>query len=143
MNQTHFIIEKTEEKNAFMRLYYFSEEVYQNINAEQEWTPMKRLLVDSDQKHIIYVMEIADKWEYIRFPENQWPSLDEALVKDQDLMLVISKTESGEVHKSILLKNFQKEMKDLVQNMKENANYGEEVEQLVEKYFSKTLASIA
>lgn len=142
MNKVHFIINKTVEKNAFMCLCFLQEELYGQIDLSQEWVPMKRVLMDSDQKHLIYVIDINDSWEYIRFPLSLWKSIDETLVKDQDILLVLSKTENNEVHKSILLKDFHKETKDLIFNMRDNANYGEDMSKLVEEHFARTIEQL-
>lgn len=142
MSKINFIIEKTEEKNAFIRLCYFEENVYDELDSTQEWTPVKRVLMDSDQKHLIYVVENEEGWQYVRFPLALWKEIDEALVKEQDMLLVLSKTEAGAVHKSVLLKEFHKECKDLVLNMRQNANYGEDMSSIVEKHFAGTIQQL-
>lgn len=122
-----------------MTLCFFKDEVYDQIDLSQEWITMNRVLVDSDQKHLIYVIDTNGSWEYIRFPLSLWKSIDESIVKDQDMLLVLSKTKDNEVHKSILLKNFHKECKDLIINMRDNANYGEDMSNLVEEHFARTI----
>jgi hypothetical protein len=125
-----------------MCLCFLQEELYSQIDLSQEWVPMKRVLMDSDQKHLIYVIDVNDSWEYIRFPLSLWKSIDESIVKDQDILLVLSKTENNEVHKSILLKDFHKETKDLILNMRDNANYGEDMSKLVEEHFARTIEQL-
>lgn len=125
-----------------MSLCFLQEEVYNQIDLSQEWVPMKRVLMDSDQKHLIYVIDINGTWEYIRFPLSLWQSIDQSIVKEQDILLVLSKTENNEVHKSILLKDFHKESKDLILNMRDNANYGEDMSKLVEEHFARTIEQL-
>jgi hypothetical protein len=142
LSKVNFIIEKTEEKNSFIRLCYFEEHVYDEIKSSQEWTPVKRVLIDSDQKHLIYVIENQEGWQYVRFPLELWKDIDEALVKEQDMLLVLSKTEDGEVYKSVLLKDFHKECKELILNMRQNANYGEDMSSIVEQYFAGSIQQL-
>jgi hypothetical protein len=142
LSKVNFIIEKTEEKNSFIRLCYFEEQVYNELESTQAWTPVKRVLIDSDQKQLIYVIENEDGWQYIRFPLVLWQEIDEALVKEQDMLLVLSKTEDGEAYKTVLLKDFHKECKDLILNMRQNANYGEDMSSIVEKYFAGTIQQL-
>jgi hypothetical protein len=142
LSKVNFIIEKTEEKNSFIRLCYFEEYIYDELDSTQEWTPVKRVLIDSDQKQLIYVIENQEGWQYARFPLDLWSEIDEALVKEQDMLLVLSKTEDGEVYKSLLLKDFHKECKELILNMRQNANYGEDMSSIVEQYFAGTIQQL-
>jgi hypothetical protein len=142
LSTVNFIIEQTKEKNDFIRLCFLEEQVYQELDSTQEWNPIKRVLMDSDQKHLIYVIESQNGWEYVRFPLALWKDIDVALVKEQDMLLVLSKTKEGEVHKSLLLKEFHKECKDLILNMRENANYGEDMAGLVEEHFAETIQQL-
>lgn len=116
--------------------------MYKHIDSDTEWVPMQRLLVDSDEKHLIYVLDVKDRWEHVRFPLELWKTLDEAVIKDQDLMLVVSQTPEGSAHKTVLLKDFVRELKELIPNMQDNANYGEDMSILVEEHFSKTIQQL-
>ncbi|WP_202078700.1 hypothetical protein [Caldalkalibacillus salinus] len=142
MSQLHFIIDKMEDKNAFMKVCYFETSVYGQLQSPEEWTPTSRVLVDSDQKHLIYVVDTPSGWEYIRFPLKLWKQIDEALAKDQDIVLVTSLTDNGEAHQSFLLKDFRRECLELIENMKDNANYGEDMADIVEDYFATTLENV-
>lgn len=142
MNNTHFIIERIEEKNAFIKLCYLEKSFYLE-KQEEEWIPMSRLLVDSDEKQLIYIVEVGQEWKYIRFPLSAWKSLDEVIAKEQDLFLVLSLTEEGEVHKSIPLKDFSQEGRELIRNMLNNMNYGEGMSSIIEKEFSETIKQSA
>ncbi|WP_025026651.1 hypothetical protein [Caldalkalibacillus mannanilyticus] len=138
MNNTHFIIERIEDKNAFIKLCYLEKSFYLE-KQEEEWIPMSRLLVDSDEKQLIYIVEVGQEWKYIRFPLSVWKSLDEVIAKEQDLFLVLSLTEEGEVHKSIPLKDFSQEGRELIRNMLNNMNYGEGMSSIIEEEFSETI----
>ncbi|GAA0380479.1 hypothetical protein [Bacillus horti] len=139
MSNLHFIIEKLEEKNNMLCLCYFKPDVYNSLQEVEEWQPEKRLLMDSDKKQLVYIIDTPSGWEYIRFPIELWKTVDQALVKEQDFLLVTSVTESGEAHKSFILKDFRKEAVDLILNMRNNANYGEDMSELVEEHFEQVL----
>jgi hypothetical protein len=142
MSDIPLIIDKIEEKNSFMQLAFFEQSTYERITSVEAWVPLKRILVDSEQKQFIYVIETQQGWEHIRFPLRVWKTIDQILVQDQDLMLVTSLNEEGEALKSILLKDFNREGKELVMNMRGNANYGEEMVDIVEEYFAQTIQSL-
>ena len=86
---------------------------------------------------------MQDKWEYIRFPSETWKTLDQILTKEQDLFVVLTKNAEGETEKSLPLKGFVREGLELVQSMRNNANYGDEMADLVEVSFAKTLQKLA
>lgn len=142
LSNIHFIIDRIEEKNAFMQVCYFTNDTYQQIE-HGEWEAEKRVLMDSDQKQFVYVVDTPDGWEYIRFPIEQWKVIDQIVSNDQDVMLVTSITEEGEPHKSIQLKDFSKECKELLNNMRDNSNYGEDMSDLVKEYFPQTIAQLS
>lgn len=143
MQNGSLIIEKIEAKNSFMALCYLPIKVYAEHKEMDQWKPIERLLMDSDQKQMVYVLENGEGWQYIRFPLEMWKQLDHIISSGQDLMLVTSTTASGEAYKSIILKGFEKEARDLVANMRFNANYGEELEQLVEEKFPETIKKLS
>jgi hypothetical protein len=139
VSRTNFIIQRIEEKNDFISICYFADADYARIDATAKWTSLNNILVDSDKKEIIYVLDVDDEWVYIRFPVHTWEALDRVLAKEQDVMLVLSTTEAGEAHKTIPVKGFLQEATELVQNMHQNANYGDEMIAAVEQRFTLTL----
>lgn len=143
MNKELFIIEKLEAKNSFMALCYLPLHTYTEVQDIDQWKPIQRLLMDSDAKQMVYVLESEEGWQYIRFPIELWKELDHIISNGQDLMLVTSTTAAGEAYKSIILKGFEKEAKELVANMRFNANYGEDMEQLVEEHFQETIKQLS
>lgn len=142
MDSLSLIIEKIEEKNKMMCLCYFEAAVYASLVHTEEWKAEKRVLMDSDQKHLIYVIDTPNGWQYVRFPLGLWKQIDQLLVQDQDLMLVTSVTPEGEAYKSFILKDFQKEALDTVRNMRNNANYGEDMSSIVEEHFAQTISQL-
>lgn len=142
MHQTQFTIQHIEEKNDFFALCFFEEQTYEKIDPQAEWIPLKRLLVNSDQQQIIYMMDVEGEWVHICFPLHLWRKLDRVMMKDQDLMLVLSKTEAGEAHRTVPFKNFRQECLELVGNMRDNANYGEIIVEMVEEVFPETLRTL-
>lgn len=145
VDNTPLIIADITQKNNFIALCQFEETIYDHIKQGDvnSWKPMERLLCDSDAQQLVYVIEVDDQWQYIRFPLQLWSEIDNILAKEQDVLLVISRTDDGQVHKSIPLKSFHKEGVELIKNMRDNANYGEEVTKLVEEHFQQTIESFS
>jgi hypothetical protein len=142
LKQDHFIIDHIEDKKETLSSYkvcHFNRAFYTEHPEEKEWIPMKRMLVDSDQKHIIYVVEINDKWEYVRFPLHLWKLLDEAIHQKQNIEIVLSLTAEGNVHKTLRLQEIHTELRELVGNMRSNANYGEGMSDVIEEHFPLTI----
>ncbi|MDQ0339740.1 hypothetical protein J2S00_002533 [Caldalkalibacillus uzonensis] len=140
--EQRYIIERIESKNKFMALCFFKDEVYNQLNEQQEVQPVERVLMDSDHKQLIYVIEIDGQWQYIRFPLSLWRTIDGVLVGEQDVFLVLSVTEDGSPYRSIPLKKFHDECVELIRNMRGNANYGEDMADLVEEHFSQTISTL-
>ncbi|OLS41825.1 hypothetical protein [Bacillus sp. MRMR6] len=90
--------------------------------------PLEQILVDSEQFSFIYLMEDKIDYTYIVIPENIWPSLREAIEVKSSVILFF-KEERQE------LKNFLGELEDILNNIRGNSNYGEEMLAKVEKIF--------
>jgi hypothetical protein len=88
-----------------------------------------QMLVDSDQMAFIYILETADQFVYAGLPYTVWTKLKEAKEKDLN---VIAKIKEQEIE----LVNLFDELDDLLENIKGNANYGEEMENKVVELFS-------
>ncbi|GGK12587.1 UPF0738 protein [Caldalkalibacillus thermarum] len=142
MSQVSYIIERIEPKNKLMALCFLADKVYEQLADTQEIRPVERVLMDSDHKQLIYVIEINGQWQYIRFPLPLWKSIDQVLVGEQDLFLVLSVTEDGLPYRSVPLKRFHEECVELIRNMRGNANYGEDVADLVEEHFAQTINAL-
>jgi len=87
-----------------------------------------QMLVDSDQFSFIYVLDNGEDFVYLSVKEEFWPSLKEVLEKNLEVYANIL---NGE----ILLENFHSELQYLTENIKDNANYGNEMEQKVVEVF--------
>ncbi|MGB8002536.1 MAG: hypothetical protein WCF60_20885 [Anaerobacillus sp.] len=87
------------------------------------------MLVDSDSLSFVYLLDGGEGYTYIRFQEEVWPMLNNVLQKD---VKVIITSESGE---TLELLEIKEELTYLVENIKDNSNYGEVMNQAVEKAF--------
>lgn len=90
--------------------------------------PTGQMLVDSDQLAFIYVLDNGEDFVYLSVKEGLWPSLKKALEQTLPVYAVINNEE-------ILLDNLYEELSYLTENIKDNANYGNEMEQKVVEVF--------
>ncbi|MBO1511600.1 hypothetical protein [Metabacillus bambusae] len=90
-----------------------------------------QMLVDSDQLAFIYILETADEFVYAGLPHTIWTELREA--KDKDLKVILKIKEQN-----LELVDLFDELDYLLENIKGNANYGEEMEKKVVELFSLT-----
>jgi hypothetical protein len=88
-----------------------------------------QMLVDSDQLAFIYILETDNEFVYAGLPHTVWPKLKEA--KDKDLKVILKIKEQD-----IELVDLFDELEYLIENIKGNANYGEEMENKVVELFS-------
>ncbi|MEC1625530.1 hypothetical protein P9E08_09080 [Bacillus mojavensis] len=95
---------------------------------EAERKPSGQMLVDSDNIAFVYILELADSFEYVMIKEHIWPELKQA--HDQRKLIVL---EAG--NESIELSGLHEELEYLLENIKDNANYGEEMEETVKRVF--------
>lgn len=87
-----------------------------------------QMLVDSDGFSFIYLLENADTYTYIAIPETVWNDLKIAVANNLPVVV----TNGSE---QILLTRFQEELTYLIENIKGNSNYGEEMVNKVETVF--------
>lgn len=87
-----------------------------------------RMLVDSDNFSFIYLTENKDDYTYIVLSEPLWDQIREALQSEIPAYLV----SHGE---TVELINFHNELKYLIENIKGNSNYGEDMVEKVENTF--------
>lgn len=90
-----------------------------------------QMLVDSDQLAFIYILETADEFVYAGLPHTIWTELREA--KDKGLKVILQIKEQN-----LELVELFDELDYLLENIKGNANYGEEMEKKVVELFSLT-----
>ena len=87
-----------------------------------------QMIVDSDQLSFIYILESADEFVYAGLPHTIWTKLKEA--KDKGLHVILQINE-----KEIELADIFPELNYLLENIKGNANYGDEMEKKVVELF--------
>jgi hypothetical protein len=92
--------------------------------------PKEHILVDSDHFSFIYLMEENDQYVYVGLEESIWPVLKEAIDQKLPAYLVSDKEE-------VELISFQDEIEYIINNIKGNGNYGEEMVEKVEKTFEE------
>ena len=90
-----------------------------------------QMLVDSDKLAFIYILETADEFVYAGLPHTIWTQLREA--KDKGLKVILQIKEQN-----LELVELFDELDYLLENIKGNANYGEEMEKKVVELFSLT-----
>ncbi|EOR22263.1 hypothetical protein KGR20_01485 [Cytobacillus oceanisediminis] len=87
-----------------------------------------QILVDSDSLAFIYLLEKENEYVYLEIPEKVWKDCKEA-VDSNDAFFV--KDANGE----ILLESFKEEIEYLIENIRGNGNYGEDMEKAVSSIF--------
>lgn len=87
-----------------------------------------QMLVDSTGVSFVYLLENNDAYTYLKIPESFWEDLKEGI----DRQLSFSVTNGRE---KISLENFLEELMYLIENIKGNSNYGEEMVHKVESTF--------
>jgi hypothetical protein len=140
MSQGELTVSRIEIKNGRIGLCFFESALYGRLPFGEKIKPMERVLVDSDQKQLIYIVESEERWLNIRFPQSVWLNLDQLFSQNGELFLVVSLTEEGGPAKSIPLKHFDRECIELIGNIRHNANYGRELPELVEASFKRIIA---
>jgi hypothetical protein len=100
-----------------------------SLSIEAEQLKAKgQMLADSDQLAFIYILESPDEFVYAGLPHTIWTKLKEAKEKDLPVILQINENE-------IELTDIVPELNYLLENIKGNANYGEEMENKVVELF--------
>ncbi|MFS0574485.1 hypothetical protein AB1K83_02495 [Sporosarcina sp. 179-K 3D1 HS] len=96
--------------------------------------PSGKMITDSDGLAFVYLFEQDAGYGQLRFPEEVWPSMVDALAKDADPVLAWQ----GE---KIPLVGFKDELMMLIYNIEGNDNYGEAFSTAVEHAFGSILQS--
>lgn len=135
LTHQYFIIDRIVVENESIRYCYLEEQEYDKINKIREWKAVNRMLVDSEEQQLIYVIEGDGEWQHVRFPISVWKDIDAALVLKQEVYLVTAINEAGESVATLKLSDFREECRELLINMVQNVNYGEELFQLAEEHF--------
>ncbi|TKC18301.1 hypothetical protein [Robertmurraya kyonggiensis] len=101
------------------------------VNPETNLSEVKatgQMLVDSDGLSFVYVLDINDEYTYLAIKEDFWTELKQGM-DSQSKVYLSNSTEHIE------LENFFEELEYLVENIKGNGNYGEEMVTKVEARF--------
>lgn len=84
-------------------------------------TAVGQVLADSDQLSFIYILDYQEEFIYANLPSKVWPELKETLDSSIPAYLTVNGL-------TIELKDLHDELSALLENIKGNANYGEEME---------------
>lgn len=90
--------------------------------------PKEQMLVDSDQLSFVYILEINEEYTYLVLTSEIWQILKKAV--DQSLSVILTNQKD-----SLPLPMFIEELNFLIENIKGNSNYGEEMVEKVESTF--------
>lgn len=90
--------------------------------------PSGQILVDSDKISFIYLMEDQEDYTYIVLPEQIWVLIKNAFEKKLPVWI-------KENDREIELINFHEEWEFVINNIKGNSNYGQEMVTKVESIF--------
>lgn len=101
-----------------------------NENVDlNHYTATGNMLVDSDSLSFVYLLDGGEGYTYIRFQEEVWSMLANVLEKD------VNVTVTSDQGSSLELVDLKEELGYLIENIKGNSNYGEDMNQAVEKAF--------
>lgn len=89
----------------------------------------ERMLVDSDKLRFIYVLEDETELYYLSFPLHSWDLLNECYNSKKPMYVRLN------TDLRVPLKNIHEELSFLIENIKGNSNYGEQMESAVQKVF--------
>lgn len=100
----------------------------------KDWQTLEavgRILVDSEGKAFVYLLENDEGFHHVRISNDQWSELANGLsLSKQPILLVNGQSNSG-----IALIRLWEEMRLLLENIKGNGNYGSKFVQEVEEVF--------
>lgn len=99
-------------KEDRMNLMIQSEEHIQKVKASGQ------MLVDSDHFAFVYILEAEESFTYLILGENIWAPLKEAMNREIPVYLTVEE-------KSLELIQLHQELNYLIDNIKDNANYGD------------------
>ncbi|ARA97477.1 MULTISPECIES: hypothetical protein [Geobacillus] len=116
-------VERAERKDG--RLWLYADNVPVPL---AHVTPKRHMLVDSDALAFVYILETDDRFLYVIIPKQWWPELKAAFAEGEPIWL-----ESEGM--ALELEQFGEELAYLLENIRDNANYGETFEQAVQEVF--------
>ncbi|WP_243291364.1 hypothetical protein [Bacillus sp. FJAT-47783] len=116
------VIEAVQKENQLILHTEMNKDEVKNLQATGQ------LLADSDQLSFIYMLDSGEDFVYLSIQSSHWPMLKKALHGDFPVYAQMD----GEM---ILLEHFNDELQYVTENIKDNANYGEVMEQKVTEVF--------
>ncbi|WLD94927.1 hypothetical protein [Alkalihalobacillus sp. AL-G] len=99
------------------------------VPTEVELQPSGQVLVDSDSQSFIYILDSSDDFVYVSFSKEHWGALKDIIDKSKEVKLETPN------HPTLVLECFKPELEYLIENIKGNANYGNEMMKSVESVF--------
>ncbi|TDM03803.1 hypothetical protein [Macrococcus carouselicus] len=89
-----------------------------------ELTATGQMITDSDHFQFVYQLDDGERYQHLRFVEETWPMMHD--YKDKEWYL----------YGTIRLDRFTEEFELLLDNIKDNHNYGKEFTEKVEEVFA-------
>jgi hypothetical protein len=114
-------------KEAFIENQNLFLKVDENIKVDK-FSAKEQILVDSNEFAFVYILEMDGEYTYLFLPEGIWPILKESIGKSLYPTLTNGREE-------LLLPMFMEELTYVIDNIKGNSNYGEEMMGKVENTF--------
>ncbi|WP_416151238.1 hypothetical protein ACM26V_09810 [Salipaludibacillus sp. HK11] len=102
-----------------------------SINEWDTLEPVGRILVDSDGKAFVYMLENSKGYNHIRISHDKWSALAAGMSTNKKPLLLLN----GQPSSAIELLQLWEEMTLLIENIKGNQNYGTLFVEEVEKIF--------
>ncbi|MCY7855704.1 hypothetical protein [Bacillus sonorensis] len=99
-----------------------------DLKDGEQRKPAGRMLADSDHFAFVYILEQGDSFQYVMLDERIWSDMKSALDQHIPVFLIIG-------DRQLELIGLHDELRYLIENIKDNANYGEEMEERVKRVF--------
>ena len=120
--QTRIEVEQANMKANQLELFAKSE------SSLDELSPSGKMLVDSDHLSFIYMLEHKGSYVYLSVNDEYWNMLKQAINDEKEIVLLVE-------DQAITLDQAQDEINYLIENIKGNLNYGDEMVKKVEQVF--------
>ncbi|WP_246421731.1 hypothetical protein [Texcoconibacillus texcoconensis] len=105
----------------------------ESIEELEAYHPAERILTDSKRCSFIYVMEDEEQFNYLLFPINTWETIQNGIEEKEPMYLKWVSNSNEE--KVVKLGQFWEELDYLLENIRGNGNYGNEMVEAVERVF--------
>ncbi|MFA9555799.1 hypothetical protein ACERII_00630 [Evansella sp. AB-rgal1] len=103
-----------------------------SIDYLRSLQPQGQILVDSDKRTFVYILEDEESFVHLRFSSEIWNELAEVRKKELSVQAVFLYQSDNVV---VPLDNFLVELNFILDNIRGNSNYGDEMLDAVESYF--------